>query len=183
MLVSTDLHRQFAAAHSEIVVSMIGDTDQIQTQAMNMTAPNQTKARVLLADIGGTNARFAVLDDGIVGQMNYLLVRDHATFRGALDQYLKGVTEPDKIDAAVIAVAGPVQNGRCVLTNSSWVIDERELCDACGFSTARLINDFEAVAWSLPHLAADKLLQIGGQQPLAGMPLVAIGPGTGLGVG
>lgn len=150
---------------------------------MNMTSPNQIKAKVLLADIGGTNARFAVLDDGVVGGMAHLLVRDHATFHGALDKYLDGLTEPDRIGAAVVAVAGPVQNGRCVLTNSSWVIDERELRTAYGLSTARLINDFEAVAWSLPHLAADKLLQIGGRQPATGMPLVAVGPGTGLGVG
>src|SRR3954452_1669577 len=125
---------------------------------MNMTAPNQTNARVLLADIGGTNARFAILHDGIVGGMTHLLVRDHATFHGALDKYLKGVAEPAGINAAVVAVAGPVQNGRCVLTNSSWVIDQRELGIVYGFSTARLINDFEAVGWSLPHLSADKLL-------------------------
>jgi glucokinase len=150
---------------------------------MNMTSPNQIKGRVLLADIGGTNARFAVLDDGAVVTMTHLLVRDHASFHGALDKYLGAVKEPGRIGAAVIAVAGPVQNGRCVLTNSAWVIDERELCIAYGFSTARLINDFEAVAWSLPHLAADKLLQIGGRQPATDMPLVAVGPGTGLGVG
>jgi len=148
-----------------------------------MTSPNQIKARVLLADIGGTNARFAILDDSIVGMMTHLLVRDHATFHGALDKYLGGLAEPDRIEAAVIAVAGPVQNGRCVLTNSSWVIDEEDLRAAYGLWAARLVNDFEAVAWSLPHLAADKLLQIGGRQPLAGLPLVAVGPGTGLGVG
>ena len=161
---------------------MVGDPIR-PTQPMNMTSPNQVNARVLLADIGGTNARFAVLDDGVVGGMTHLLVRDHASFHGALDKYLDGLTEPERIGAAMIAVAGPVQNGRCVLTNSSWVIDERDLCAAYGLSTARLINDFEAVAWSLPHLAADKLLQIGGRQPATGMPLVAVGPGTGLGVG
>ena len=162
---------------------MVRDPNQTHTSAMNMTSPNQTKAKVLLADIGGTNARFAVLDDGVVGGMTHLLVRDHASFHGALDKYLDGRTAPDGIGAAVIAVAGPVQNGRCVLTNSSWVIDEGELCAAYGLSTARLINDFEAVAWSLPHLGADRLLQIGGRQPATGMPLAAVGPGTGLGVG
>ena len=150
---------------------------------MNMTSPDQTNTQVLLADIGGTNARFAVLDDGVVGMMTHLRVRDYASFYGALDKFLGGLPERDRIGAAVIDVAGPVQNGRCVLTNSSWVIDEGELSAAYGLSTARLINDFEAVAWSLPHLAADKLLQIGGGQPLAGWPLVTVGPGTGLGVG
>ena len=46
----------------------------------------------------------------------------------------------------------------------------------------RLLNDFEAVAWSLPHISGDKLQQIGGRQAVEGAPLVALGPGTGLGM-
>jgi len=75
-----------------------------------------------------------------------------------------------------------VQNGRCTLTNNSWMIDAAELLAAYKFSTVRLINDFEAVAWSLPVLSRDKLLQIGGRQPVVGPPLAALGPGTGLGM-
>ena len=51
-----------------------------------------------------------------------------------------------------------------------------------GFPSVHLINDFEAVAWALPVLSRDKLLQIGGRQPVAGAPLAALGPGTGLGM-
>ncbi|HBK08005.1 MAG TPA: glucokinase, partial [Acetobacteraceae bacterium] len=51
-----------------------------------------------------------------------------------------------------------------------------------GFSTVRLINDFEAVAWSLPRLSPGKLRQIGGRQPVVGAPRAALGPGTGLGM-
>src|SRR6266700_142148 len=152
------------------------------TPAMPTTSPNRTKDRVLLADIGGTNARFAVLGDSTISTIAYLAVNDHATFRGAVDAYLAKLPDIGAIRAAIIAVAGVVESGRGVLTNSSWVIDAAELRAHYGFSTARLVNDFEAVAWSLPHLAADRLRQIGGRQPLAGAPLVALGPGTGLGV-
>ncbi len=147
-----------------------------------MAPQKRSQGSVLLADIGGTNARFAVLDGREVAMIAHLAVGDHATFHAALDAYLGSLADPRTIHAAIIAVAGAVQNGRCLLTNSSWVIDAAELTTAYGFSAARVINDFEAVAWALPRIAADKLRQIGGGQPLAGTPLVAVGPGTGLGV-
>jgi glucokinase len=60
------------------------------------------------------------------------------------------------------------------------VIDAAELRAAYGFSTVRLINDFEAVAWSLPRLSCDKLVPVGGRQPVVEAPLAALSPGTGL---
>jgi glucokinase len=149
---------------------------------MMMTSPNRDQDSVLLADIGGTNARFAVLCGGIISPITHLAVGEYATFRSAVDAYLAKLPEAGAISAAIIDVAGVVQNDRGVLTNSSWVIDAAELRTVYGFSTVRLVNDFEAVAWSLPHLAADRLRQVGGRQPVAGTPLVAVGPGTGLGM-
>ncbi len=138
--------------------------------------------KVLLADIGGTNARFALLARGTVGPIVHMAVSDYGSFGEALAVYLARVPEADTIGAAILAVAGAVQNGRCALTNNPWVIDAAELRATYGFSTVRLINDFEAVAWSLPHLSAGKLRQIGGRQPVIGAPLAALGPGTGLGM-
>jgi glucokinase len=148
-----------------------------------MTAAfTQSPGKVLLADIGGTNARFAVMSGGTVDMVVHMAVRDYGSFREALGVYLGRLPEAGKIRSTILAVAGVVQNGRCALTNSSWVIDAGELRAAHGFSTVRLINDFEAVAWSLPVLSPDQLLQIGGRQPVAGAPLAALGPGTGLGM-
>jgi len=147
-----------------------------------MSAQKRTQGRVLLADIGGTNARFAVLDGSEIGMTAHLAVKDYATFHAALDAYLGGIPDSGTIHAAIVAVAGLVENGRSVLTNSNWVIDAAELRAAYALSVARLVNDFEAVAWSLPRITADNLMQIGGGQPAAGAPLVALGPGTGLGV-
>ena len=145
-------------------------------------ASTRSIRKVLLADIGGTNARFAVLAGGTVGMITHMAVRDYGSFREALGVYLGGLPEVGEIRGAILAAAGVVQNDRCALTNSSWVIDAGELRAAHGFSTVRLINDFEAVAWALPVLSRDQLFQIGGGQPVAAAPLAALGPGTGLGM-
>lgn len=149
---------------------------------MNTHSAGPTIDHVLLADIGGTNARFAVLGDGSVGPITHLAVGDYGSLGEALDAYLGGLPEAGKIRAAILAVAGTVRDGRCTLTNSPWIIDAAELRAAGRFSTVRVVNDFEAVAWSLSRLPRDKLLQIGGGQAVTGAPLAALGPGTGLGM-
>lgn len=149
-----------------------------------MTANSQGPVicNAVLADIGGTNVRFAVLTGKTLDRLTHLAVSGYGSFREALDEYLGRLPEAGQPRAAILAAAGVVENGRCALTNSSWVIDAAELRAAYGFSTVRLINDFEAVAWSLPVLSRDRLLQIGGGQPVAGAPRAALGPGTGLGM-
>jgi glucokinase len=149
---------------------------------MTTDSTRQGIQQVLLADVGGTNARFAVLAEGTVGAIAHMAVRGHGSFREALDVYLGSLRAAGTIRAAILAVAGVVQNGRCTLTNYPWVIDAAELSASYGFSTVRLINDFEAVAWSLPGLSRDSLLQVGGGHPAVGAPLAALGPGTGLGM-
>lgn len=149
---------------------------------MKAASPGQAGRNVLLADIGGTNARFALLAGGAVGRVAHMAVSDHGNFREALNTYLASLPEAETISATIVAAAGVIRNGHCALTNNSWMIDAEELRAAYGFSTVRLLNDFEAVAWSLPHLSADRLLALGGGQPVAGAPLAALGPGTGLGM-
>ena len=149
---------------------------------MKTASTGSTSPRVLLADIGGTNARFALLARGSVGMVAHMAVRDYGSFREALSTYLARLPEAATISAAIFAAAGVIRNGHCALTNNSWVIDAADLRAAYGFSSVRLLNDFEAVAWSLPHLSPAKLLPLGGGRPLAGAPLAALGPGTGLGM-
>lgn len=138
--------------------------------------------KVLLADIGGTNARFALLAGGSTGTIVHLAVKECGSFHEALDRFLDKMPQAGAVRAAILAVSGPVRNGRCTLTNNGWVLDADDLRETYGFSTVRFINDFEAVAWSLPHLSRDKLLQVGGGPRVAGGPLAALGPGTGLGM-
>lgn len=148
-----------------------------------MTArASQSRDPVLLADIGGTNARFAVLADGVVGPIAHMAVSDHDNFSAALGAYLGNRADVARIDSAVLAASGIVRDNRCALTNNSWVIDAAELRSSHGLSRVRLINDFEAVAWSLRGLSPDRLLALGGRPSPAEAPCAALGPGTGLGM-
>jgi len=136
----------------------------------------------LLADVGGTNARFAVLADGVIGRIEHIRVADHVRFADALAAYFAGHRDSAAPRQAIFAVAGVVEGGRCVMTNNPWVVDARELRTHFGFADVRLLNDFEAVAWSLPQLDAQDLHQIGGGEPKPDALKLALGPGTGLGV-
>lgn len=135
----------------------------------------------VLADVGGTNARFAVLRGGVLGPIAHLLVADHAQFADALAAFLSHETG-GPIRHALFGAAGVVDDGRCALTNNPWVIDAAELRSRFGFDSVDIINDFEATAWSVTALPDSDLRQIGGGAPRPQAPMVALGPGTGLGV-
>ncbi len=137
--------------------------------------------RTLLGDIGGTTARFAVLSGGAVGPADHLPVSAYHSIVDAVRDYLGGRRERAPIGAAVLGVAGPIEGGRCILTNSRWVIDVAELHRAFGFKSVHLINDFETVAHALPFLCASDLRPIATGQPI-GDSMAVLGPGTGLGM-
>jgi len=86
------------------------------------------------------------------------------------------------VRGALLAVAGPVANDRCVLTNSAWTIDASELCATFSFAKVHILNDFEATALSLPLLTAADLYPMGGGKAVVGTPMAVLGPGSGLGV-
>src|SRR5579875_2164586 len=144
---------------------------------------DDSEGNVLLADIGGTNARFAVMKGRELGPITYVPAAGYERFVDALKAYLDKQSERGAIKSVVLAVAGVVAGERCALTNNSWVVDAAELRAAFGFSNVALINDFEAIAWSLPKLAGADLCQIGGGAPARGAPMAVLGPGTGLGIG
>jgi glucokinase len=137
--------------------------------------------RVLLADIGGTNARFALMDDGVIGPIEHLRVAEFKGSVEAVTSFLETHKAGGHPVASVMDVAGPVENNRCILTNSHWVIDGAELADKFGLRSAKLLNDFEAVGWSLPALQPADLFPLGGGEAVAGAPMLVIGPGTGFG--
>lgn len=137
---------------------------------------------VLLGDIGGTNARFAFVEDGKPGPLETMAVADYSSVAVALETFLARAGRRPAIAAMAFAVAGPVEGNRCALTNSPWVVDGSELGRRFGVRRVRVVNDFEAVAWSLPQLAPGDLFALGGGRAVPGAPAVALGPGTGLGV-
>lgn len=142
----------------------------------------ETATGVLLADIGGTNARFAVLEAGRLTPVRCVTARDFANFRDALSHVLGAIGHARALSSAILAVAGPVEPQRCVVTNSGWVIDAVELRAEFGFSDVRFLNDFQAIAWALPRLNSADLVAIGRGKAVSGQPLAVLGPGTGLGL-
>lgn len=149
---------------------------------MTHQADSDPTTGVVLADVGGTNVRFALLTGGVLGPIEHLAVRDYKHFSDALDTFMRRQSERAAIHGAVLAVAGVVKGERCELTNNAWVVDAAELRGRFGFTGISIVNDFAAIAWSLPHLAGDDFRLIGGGAPAQGAPMVVLGPGTGLGV-
>ncbi len=138
--------------------------------------------RALVADIGGTNARFALADLATLelAACHRVHCAEHKSLDAALGAYLATLTE--RPSQAVIAVAGPVNSDEISLTNAPWSFTREELCRATGLAEVMLLNDFAALAHALPHLAAADLHQIGGEAPVEHATKLVLGPGTGLGV-
>jgi glucokinase len=139
----------------------------------------------LLADIGGTNARFALeTGPGRIGLIEVLPCAAHATLADALRTYLAlpAVAAAGAVRHAAIAIANPVVGDFVRMTNHHWEFSIEALRAECGFDELAVVNDFYALAMALPHLADGDKRQIGGGAPVAGTPIGLLGAGTGLGV-
>lgn len=137
---------------------------------------------ILLGDIGGTNARFALFRDGVLGPIETLPVDEFAGVAEAIEAFFARYHGGARTDGAILAIASPMVGERCVIINSGWIIDARQLREAFGFKSARLINDFEAIGWSIPLLKKDDVVQLGTGRREPSAPAVVFGPGTGLGM-
>jgi glucokinase len=142
----------------------------------------------LVGDVGGTNARFALARrrDGrlVIDQPRSVRAADFASGDDAVKAYLAGLGLSAPPAVAVIAAAGPVEDGAVSFTNNTrWRFSQTGLAQACGFSRARLINDFTAQALAIAHFQDQDLRRIGapGPAPARGTAVI-LGPGTGFGV-
>jgi glucokinase len=98
----------------------------------------------LLGDIGATNVRFALLSNGALGPIKCFTVTDFPRFTDAVDAFLfSHCRQVSVVREALLAVAGPVEKDRCVLTNSGWTIEAPELCATFSFAKVHVLNDFE----------------------------------------
>ena len=140
----------------------------------------ETADSLLVADIGGTWARFAVSTGGALGPIAAHRVADFATPLDAARQVLQG--QASRPRRAAFAVAGPLIEGRIALTNADWLFDRDELRRGLDLDAVLLLNDFEAIAYALPVLPPEALVQIGAGAPEPAAARVVMGPGTGLGV-
>ena len=146
--------------------------------------PNRTQL-AMVADIGGTNARFALanLQSGAapLSQQRSLPCAEFASLQHAAEYYLESVGE--KPTRAAIAVASPGGGDEIRLTNRAWSFSRRELQKSLGLDELDVLNDFGAVAWAVPVLAPADVEALHGEYRVPpSSPVSVLGPGTGFGV-
>ncbi len=138
----------------------------------------------LVADIGGTNARFAtVTGDGLELQnIKTYSVEKYRSLEQTVDVYLREHNIP-LLSGACIAIAGPVSNGEARLTNGAWHIRKEVFCAYFGCEHFLLINDFVAQSMAVPCLTDAELEALDNRHGVNHAPVLVVGPGTGLGAG
>lgn len=143
---------------------------------------------IVVADIGGTHARFAIAqlgEDGRIGLGPVATMRtsDHASLLTAWESFAadqgKGIPR-----TAAIAVACPIDGEILKLTNNPWTVRPKTLAEELGLATLTLVNDFGAVGHAIAHLGNEHLAHLcGPDEPLTEHGVITVvGPGTGLGV-
>ena len=147
---------------------------------------------VLVADVGGTHVRFALVDIAsadplIAASARRFRAAEFASFGAAVHRYLD--ESGSRPAALVIAAAGVVADGEVRLTNNvPWVISRNAIAREFGFAEVALLNDFAAMALSVSLLQPRDLHRVGAPAPVAfsarsRQTFAILGAGTGLGVG
>ncbi|NRA56087.1 MAG: glucokinase [Gammaproteobacteria bacterium] len=138
----------------------------------------------LIADIGGTNARFALLsNEHGIHQERVLACADYSDISGAIKDYFSMVGNP-LITEAALALATPIVSDQVKMTNNHWSFSIDALKQQMGFNQLIVKNDFTALAMSIPLLSVTDLVQVGGviNESSKKTALALVGAGTGLGV-
>lgn len=147
---------------------------------MPQTPPETAR---LLADIGGTNARFAwqAAPGAPITDVQVLPGAHYPTLQAAMHAYLGGLGRGAPA-AVAIAIANPITGDMVRMTNHDWAFSQSAVKAEFGLRTLRLLNDFTALALALPDLPAAELRQVGGGEAVPGVAMGLVGAGTGLGV-
>ena len=139
----------------------------------------------LVADIGGTNGRFAIVRDGTIGHRREYRNATFPDLASLLARYFAdSAIDPDSIEAACLAVAAPITvDGEAKFTNAPWQVSARGLEQTLKLSHVSLINDFAAQAYGIDKLGDDDVesLVTTSNERVTASPRVVLGPGTGLG--
>jgi glucokinase len=137
----------------------------------------------LLADIGATRARFALLQaDGDIVQTKTLDVAAHDQFSGAIEAYLASLEGGSKPKEAALAIAAPITGDAVTMLNAPWRFSLAGIKRQFGWTAIHAVNDFAANALAVPHLSPGDLAPVGEGASLANAAVAVLGPGTGLGV-
>lgn len=149
--------------------------------SINTSEPATTNQKVI-ADIGGTYARFALLNsNGSIQSEHVLNAIDYTDFIAAYKDYLTLIDTP-KITEAAIAIANPINGDKIEMTNHDWAFSIEETRQRLKLKRLIFKNDFAALALSIPYLDRTEFYQVGGGSTKPESPIGVLGPGTGLGV-
>ncbi len=139
---------------------------------------------ILVGDIGGTNARFAI---AMETENRQIVISDYEKFKTCefeqfnelLEKFVHGIKH--KPQKAILAVAGPVKNGKAKFTNQNWLVDNKLIEEKCRISSVDIINDFAAMAMAVPKVGDEGFIEINRGEAHIDAPILVSGPGTGFG--
>lgn len=139
---------------------------------------------ILVGDVGGTRTRLALAarEQGLLRLSELEEIPTTADVPAVIGRFLDGKAGA-RPEAAAFCGAGPVgPDGSIRLTNTDVLLRPDALAKAAGVKRAILVNDFGAIAESIPHLPPESLVRCGGGDRVKTAPVVVLGPGTGLGI-
>jgi len=146
------------------------------------------KAPYIVADIGGTNARFGLVTNSDP-QAAKLLIEHQQKYPSNQFENIEQATQHyidslngQKLSGACLAVAGPITGDNVRLTNLNWAFSINDVKRTLGLQKLKVLNDFAAYAFATPHVKAKHLLSLNEGQSISGCPIAIVGPGTGFGV-
>lgn len=154
------------------------------SRKLSLKTPGVQQPYRLLADIGGTFARFAVQQSGKPARkLRRYRCADFPDIVAAVRNYYRDAKIAKPPRHLAFAVAAPITGDRVRMTNHPWKFSIASIGRALGAETIVVVNDFLAIAESIPFLTSDQTRKIGLGKPVPRCPIAVIGPGTGFGVG
>lgn len=142
----------------------------------------------IVADIGGTNARFGLVSPHTSSSSRYLIEQqltfpsaDFENIDHATEHYIKSINRP-KLSGACLAIAGPVIGDQIKVTNLNWNFSRSQVEKQLNLPSLKIINDFAAHAFATPLVAKSSLININPGSNIEPAPIAVLGPGTGFGV-
>lgn len=136
---------------------------------------------LLVIDLGGTNIRaaYAALDEDEIFNIKKIKISHIDEFYQILGQLISGAN--GELESIVISVAGPKNGETITMSNRDWKICVKEIKEKFEIKNCYLLNDWEAIAYSLSSLKEKDLRVLKKGSGLYEAPKFVIGPGTGLG--